>query len=363
MPLKKIFLKDMIKKVNKLKDKNMNEENTRGILIEPILQALGWNIYDIGEILRNEKTSGGGFVDYILKADEKKIYIEAKPISSALNNKFQIQATKYAYEDNIPFCVLTNGNRYQIFETYKRGTISDKLLVDICLSDEEISINRKLEQLNFISKESVKSGNLEKINEILNLENEVNEIIQTLLSSPNHKFIELISSELNHKYNPDGIKEAIVKLGNEINFQESQIIDSAITMDPYTDFETEISFLINKLPKFKDILLSLRKKIQNLGIDVNVVYNLQNNHIVFKRDTEFTSIKVKPKNQELDVYLKFGEFEPYIDDLDKIEIEPLPKTYRYGRINHKMVITDEKQIDEAFQLIKQCYDLQLKWRK
>ena len=80
-----------------------------------------------------------------------------------LTQKFQVQATNYAYEDNIDFCVLTNGNRYQIFETFKKGTVSERLLIDISLDDEKISLDKKAEYLSLISKESVKKGDLECI--------------------------------------------------------------------------------------------------------------------------------------------------------------------------------------------------------
>ena len=138
MPLDKKRLLSLCERITPLKSQNLNEEDTRGILIDPMLQVLGWNIFDVNEISRNSKTSSGKFIDYILKFNEKKIYLEAKPLSSKLILKFQVLATNYAYEDNITFCVLTNGNRYQIFETFKRGTVSERLIIDISLGHQHL---------------------------------------------------------------------------------------------------------------------------------------------------------------------------------------------------------------------------------
>ena len=126
------------------------------------------NIFNLNEISRNCKTSSGGYVDYILKYNGTQIYLEAKPLHSKLEQKFQIQATNYAYEDNIDICVLTNGNRYQIFKTFKKGTVSDRLLIDISLDDEKISLDNKVEYLNFISKERIKNGDLGSANKYVN---------------------------------------------------------------------------------------------------------------------------------------------------------------------------------------------------
>ena len=294
MPLDKKHLLTLCERIATLKSKKLNEEDTRCILIDPMLRALGWNIFDLNEISRNSKTSSGGYVDYILKFNGRQIYLEAKALSSRLEQKFQIQATKYAYEDNISFCVLTNGNRYQIFETFKRGTVSERLIIDITLDDEEIYIEKKVEYLNFISKESIKNGDLECDNKILSSQNE---IIET-----------------------------------------------------------------DKQPEFKALILTLREKILALGKDVREVFYHQHNALGFKRDTEFTTIKIKPKNKEILLLLKFGEFKPNLDKVEKVQIEPLPKTYRYGRTNFKATVTEKEQINEIIDLVKQCYDLQLKWR-
>ncbi len=109
--------------------------------------------------------------------------------------------------------------------------------------------------------------------------------------------------------------------------------------------------------------LQIQETIFSLGDDVSEVLFKKYNYITFKRDNEFTTIKVKPRKKELEIFLKFGDEEPNIEDLSRIELEPLPKSMRWGRVNYKTVVKDKNQINEAIGLIKQCYELQLRWRK
>ncbi|MFX0023530.1 MAG: DUF5655 domain-containing protein [Candidatus Hermodarchaeota archaeon] len=294
MPLDKKHLLSLCARIATLKSKDLNEEDTRVILIDPMLLALGWNIFDLNEISRNCKTSSGGYVDYILKFNGRQIYLEAKPLRSKLEQKYQIQATNYAYEDNIDICVLTNGNRYQIFETFKRGTVSDRLLIDITLDDNKISLDKKVEYLNFISKENIKNGDL------------VND----------------------------------VKNGNS----QKQIIET------------------DKLPEFKNLILALREKILAIGKDIREKFYHQYNAIGFRRNKEFILMNIKSESREIEFLLMFGEFKPKVEHFDKIQVETLPQIYMYGRMNFRAKVNQKEQIREIIDLIKQCYNLQLKWR-
>lgn len=369
MVLNETDLTGLIKTIEDLKDKSINEQNTRMILIEPLLSFLGWDTSNIGEIFREHPTSSKNPVDYKLQINDQILYIEAKKLSAKLSSEFQRQITTYAFHDNIPYCVLTNGKKYQIFETLKNAqNLSEKLILEIDLVDKEKDITSKVKALNFMSKESVSKGKLKEIDEYFTLRNKVEEAIQTIFLNPNAKFIDIISTEIRGNFEKKKIKNSIIEIGNEINFQESQRPTNATRIKingvkTSRDIENDIKNLTDKLPDFRDIFLSLRNKIIKLGNDIREVYMPQYNAIGFRRDTEFTSMKIKPKNREIEFLLKFGEFEPNMNKISEIEIEPIPKTYRYGKMNSKMSINQEEQVDDAIKIIKQCYDLQLKWRK
>jgi len=297
VPLDKKHLLSLCTRIAALKSKDLNEEDTRVILIDPMLLALGWNIFDLDEISRNCKTSSGGYVDYILKFNGRQIYLEAKPFRSRLEQKYQIQATNYAYEDNIDICVLTNGNHYQIFETFKRGTVSDRLLIDISLDDEKISLEKKIEYLNYISKERIKNGVL----------------------------------ELDKK-----------------NISDRQVVKYKNGADD--------------LPELNNLFLILKEKILALGKDIREVFYHQHKALGFRQFTEFAVMKINLKNKEIELILKFGEFKLNLEKFENVQIKPLPKTYVNGKNNYKVKITSIKQIKHIIDLVRQSYNLKLKYR-
>ena len=367
MVLDKSSLEVFIKRIEDFKNKLPDEANTRGSIIDPILQCLDWNLFDIEEVIREKKTSSGKNVDYELRTNGKKIYVEAKALNSKLGKRDQIQTTKYAYEDEVSYCVLTNGNSFQIFDTFQTS-FEERLILEFSLTDKKLSSEDKVEYLNFISKNSVKLGRLTELNEYLNLKQKVREAIDYLLLNPNEIFIELITNQIGKKFDKKHLKETIIKIGNDLSALKSHEIDTSYSIEFKGEKTTEranenVNYLIKKLPKFKEIIFLLHKGILELGTDISEVLYTKINSVTYKRDTEFCTIKVKPYNQEIRIFFKFGEVKPELSLIKEIEIDPLAKSMRWGRVNYFTNITSMTHVSEALTLIRQCYDLQLRWRK
>ena len=53
----KSSLEIFIKRIEDFKNKLTDEPNTKGSIIDPILQRLDWNLYNIEEVIREKKTS------------------------------------------------------------------------------------------------------------------------------------------------------------------------------------------------------------------------------------------------------------------------------------------------------------------
>jgi len=60
-----------------------NEANTKALLIEPLIAALGWDPVDLDVVEREVKVFEGTFLDYALKLDgQPRVYVEAKGLTS-----------------------------------------------------------------------------------------------------------------------------------------------------------------------------------------------------------------------------------------------------------------------------------------
>lgn len=105
-------LSEVLKEVKRRAEvyKPSNEAQTREALINPILEALGWNLSDPEEVELEMHLNSGqkhDFIDYVLKGDGK-IIVEAKKIGTALDNGFD-QIFLYAQRAKVKNVFLTNG--------------------------------------------------------------------------------------------------------------------------------------------------------------------------------------------------------------------------------------------------------------
>jgi hypothetical protein len=142
-----ILLNKVIYYIKEYKDIILNEANTRSCLIEPILLLTGWDVLNPAEVTREHNVSNGGYVDYKLKNKDLTLYIEAKSLNTKFIEKDIDQIRTYAYNDGIDYCILTNGDVYQL---YKINTFDKLPLINFCLSDISKSIMEKFKILYLI---------------------------------------------------------------------------------------------------------------------------------------------------------------------------------------------------------------------
>ena len=94
-------------------NKYLNEQNTKGALIEPVLRALGWDTTDPACVDREYSGKRGeGSVDYALMVGGKPpVFVEAKALGEDLERGVR-QALGYAAALNIPFVFSSNGDGF-----------------------------------------------------------------------------------------------------------------------------------------------------------------------------------------------------------------------------------------------------------
>ena len=130
---------------------DINEQNTRSILIEPLLKALGWDLYDLNEVYREYRyQSSDNLVDYALMDHGKPyIFLEAKALGSQLDApKWSRQIMGYASTSGVPWVVLTDGNEYRIFNAHATVPIREKLFCTVCVANKEADTAKNLRLLS-----------------------------------------------------------------------------------------------------------------------------------------------------------------------------------------------------------------------
>ena len=245
----KDFIEIHKKKIEELKKSDVNEAITKSNLIDPLLKFLGWDIHNYKEVEMERKVISGKFVDYALKLDEKpRIYIEAKKINDDLTNfKIVSQAIGYANDDGIEWCLLTNGDKLNLYKTRDPGDLRDKLALEIRISNDY-----HLEFLEYFRKEEIEKGILDtELYQIL-MTNKVINILEDISNKLPDDFISYLKSR------PTGLTEIQIKeaLKNiDMQFENTILPEEMVVSEEYTeDVKTPITnanTLEIRLPKAK----------------------------------------------------------------------------------------------------------------
>lgn len=105
------------------------EERTRYALIDPLLRELGWDTENPDLVIPEYKT-GDGRPDYALLSDGKPIMmVEAKRLGRDLREGFT-KALAYCMEKGTRYCAVTDGRRWEIYDTHNTGPKDEKRIVE-----------------------------------------------------------------------------------------------------------------------------------------------------------------------------------------------------------------------------------------
>ena len=112
-----------------------NETRTRMALIDPLLQALGWDTADPALVLPEYDLSGSR-ADYALLdgTDKPVALVEAKKLGEQLASH-RMQIVNYANLSGVPYAGLTDGNHWELYKVFDPAPIEDRLLLDMSIAD------------------------------------------------------------------------------------------------------------------------------------------------------------------------------------------------------------------------------------
>ena len=111
-----------------------NETRTRMALIDPLLQALGWDVSDPAMVTPECKVSGS-WADYaLLNANGKPVaFLEAKRMHEPLSSHRK-QMLGYCVESGVEYAGLTDGNHWELYDVFKVAPLEKKRILDISIA-------------------------------------------------------------------------------------------------------------------------------------------------------------------------------------------------------------------------------------
>ena len=114
-----------------------SESLTRYVLIDPLLRELGWDTENPTLVIPEYKGVGGS-ADYALFSGDKPLMIvEAKKLDTYLRNeKVLTQGLAYCQKQGTRYLSVTDGRRWEIYETHKLASIDEKRIVQFDLKSQ-----------------------------------------------------------------------------------------------------------------------------------------------------------------------------------------------------------------------------------
>jgi hypothetical protein len=200
--------------------KGLKEYPTRTIFIDPLLQALNWDVRDPDEVELEYPTVDGKSVDYAMKINRKVVLLlEAKQLEDPLDDVKSItQVVGYAANDGIEWCVLTNGVRYRVYRASERASAPEKLLFEASIdprSSQGLSIEQIAAQLNRLSKDSIAEGVLDRLGTEIFTTGKVRKALDRLFTETPSTFVRLVRKAMgDDSVTPSQIQQALGRIWN-----------------------------------------------------------------------------------------------------------------------------------------------------
>jgi len=232
-------------KLDRHRKDGLKEYPTRAIFVDPLLQALGWDVREPDEVELEYPTIDGKSVDYAPKINRKPVlFIEAKPLNDPLTDVKSItQVVGYAANAGVEWCILTNGVTYKVYRSTEKAEAPDKLLFEISLDPDEtegMATQQIAEQFARFSREAMAKGLLDEIGEQIFTTGKVRKALDKLFMQPPSNLIRLIRSTIgDDTIKPAQVKKALKRLWSQTS--EVEILSTyEVSVEPMPASETRV---------------------------------------------------------------------------------------------------------------------------
>lgn len=210
-------LRDRIVRVRK-RGEPPGEEDTKRVFIDPLLQTLGWDTYDLEEVKNQYRhRSRDNPVDYALFMLRMPcLFVEAKPLNANLDDrKWTGQIIAYAATAGVEWCVLSNGDEYRLFNANAPVDADEKLFRTVRLSDESADA-LTIETLDLLSKSKMEEKRLNVLWKAHFVDRRVNAALKALIHNQDAGLVRLLHKRtegLTHGDILNSLKRADVQVG------------------------------------------------------------------------------------------------------------------------------------------------------
>lgn len=234
---------------------NSVEEATKQGAVLPVLSALGWDCFNIQEVIP-EFSIGNGRIDYCLKVNHKNaVFIEVKRATEDLE-RHEKQLLEYSFNFGVDIAVLTNGLTWWFYLPLLGGNWQQRKFISIDLRQQKIE-NSTSYLKDFLSKETISNGSAVKKAKEVKESREKNKLIEKaipdawkqLLEEPDEMLLEIFADKVEGLCGHSPDLELLTEFINKQCFHPTQISSEKKPLPPFppkqryirSDSQTNIS--------------------------------------------------------------------------------------------------------------------------
>ena len=140
---RRFWLERALENLKALKGKSVNEEDTKRLIIEPLLAWIGYYVWEPGEVKEQYRIErrGGSYVDYALTKPGSEIpylLIEAKSLGDNISSQVEQVIDYCNYSKGARFGVITDGEKWLLLdEHWKERAAKERKIY-------EFTVNQKI---------------------------------------------------------------------------------------------------------------------------------------------------------------------------------------------------------------------------
>lgn len=236
MPELRDAVKQCVERLGRFRQstQKLGEQNTKASLVEPIIDALGWDIYDPDEVHREYRRRGSDNpVDYaLLLLRAPRLFVEAKGLGENLDDpRWANQTISYAAVAGVEWVALTDGVEWRIYNAHALVPVEQKLFRAVRLdSDADAAV----ELLCLLSKENMRENRIGELWKSFFIDRQVHAELAELFGSaePAPELVTLLSQRLTKLTNGE-IRSSLVRARATFDFA------AAVTTPPATSARPE----------------------------------------------------------------------------------------------------------------------------
>jgi len=320
------------------------EEATKNALIMPVINALGYNVFDptevVPEFIADHGVKKGEKVDYAIIQDGKPmILIECKSCGAPLNLKHASQLFRYFSVTDARFAILTNGVNYQFFTDIESpNKMDDKPFFEFSMLDID---EKAVKQLKKFSKSNFELEDILSNASDLRYTKEIITLLEKEFEKPSEEFVRHFATQvISCKFMGSVKSQFEIIVGNACKEFIKNKVASRLksALDSNTDSEIEEDEAPTERRDDKDSkIVTTEEEIEAYHTVKAILASSIDPKRVIMRDTQsYCGVLIDDNNRKPVCRLHFNASQKYIGLFDdgknetRIPINEVHEIYQYS---------------------------------